>query len=163
MPDTFGTTFSKLRKDKGLTQDEVARKLNISPQAISKWENDLSYPDVALLVEIAKIFNVTVDELLGNKQEQTVYVVEKKKPISKMVLKINIVSADGDKVKVNLPLGIVKVMFENGSLCNINGINLVEKVDFKQVFSLIEEGVIGKLVELESAEGDIVEIWVEWL
>ena len=157
----LGNNIKFYRTQKKMTQEELAELLGTTSKSISRWEQSLTYPDISLLPFIANIFEITVDELLGNKQEQTVYVVEKKKPISKMVLKINIVSAEGDKVKVNLPLGIVKVMFENGSLCNINGINLVEKVDFKQVFSLIEEGVIGKLVELESAEGDIVEIWVE--
>ena len=66
----IGNTLKKLRLTKGLTQEEVATQLGISPQSISKWERGDTYPDISVLPEIALFFKVTVDDLLGvNKAE----------------------------------------------------------------------------------------------
>ena len=65
MRETFGQRLARLRKKKGLTQEEVANKITISPQAVSKWENDLSSPDILVLSSLADILGVSVDELLG--------------------------------------------------------------------------------------------------
>ena len=79
-----------------------------------------------------------------------------------MLLKINILSSDGDKVKVNIPLAIIKLCIDTEmELPNINGKNSLKNIDFNQVFMLINAGVIGKLVEVESAEGDTISITVE--
>jgi len=60
-----------LRKKHGLTQQELADKLNITPKAISKWECGMGLPDITILKEISKIFNITTDELLnGELKEQ---------------------------------------------------------------------------------------------
>lgn len=53
---TFGEKLNSMRKNSGFTQEEVAVRLGISPQAVSKWENDLSCPDIMLLPEIAKLY-----------------------------------------------------------------------------------------------------------
>ena len=62
---TFGSKLNLMRKKAGLTQEEIAGELGISPQAVSKWENDLSCPDIMLLPRIAQIYNISVDELLN--------------------------------------------------------------------------------------------------
>lgn len=56
--------LKSLRKEKNVSQEKLARYLNVSFQAVSKWENAGTYPDIALLPEIARFFGVTVDELL---------------------------------------------------------------------------------------------------
>ena len=58
----------RLRREQGLTQSALAEKLCVSFQAISKWENKLSSPDILLLPELAKIFGVSIDELFGKKK-----------------------------------------------------------------------------------------------
>ena len=65
--DTLGKRIMALRKAAGMTQEQVAERLGVSPQAVSKWENDVSCPDVATIPRIARLFNVSTDELLGLK------------------------------------------------------------------------------------------------
>ncbi len=59
-------TIRRLRRDRGMTQNELADRLGVSYQAVSRWENESSYPDIELLPAIAALFGVTVDYLLGS-------------------------------------------------------------------------------------------------
>lgn len=68
LPESFGDRISFLRKLKGLTQAQLAEKLGISAQAVSKWESGLSCPDIMMLVPLADIFDVSTDTLLGGGQ-----------------------------------------------------------------------------------------------
>lgn len=65
--ETLGKRIARLRKEKGLTQEQLAEKVGVSAQAVSKWENDVSCPDITLLPLLADLFDVSVDELLGVK------------------------------------------------------------------------------------------------
>ena len=58
----------ELRKKNNMTQLELAEKLNYSDKAISKWERGESYPDCSLLLPIARLFSVTLDELFGREE-----------------------------------------------------------------------------------------------
>lgn len=62
---TFGQTIKALRKERNITQEKLAEYLNVSAQAISRWETDITMPEITLLAPIANIFNVTTDYLLG--------------------------------------------------------------------------------------------------
>ncbi len=64
----FGNFLYALRKEKGMTQQELAEKLNITNKAVSKWETGEAFPETAQLVPLADIFGVTVDELLRGKR-----------------------------------------------------------------------------------------------
>lgn len=70
MKETFGQRFSRLRKAKGLRQEDIAEKINISPQAVSKWENDISLPDITILSELSDLLGVSLDELLGKESKR---------------------------------------------------------------------------------------------
>ena len=59
----LGSKIRELRKNKGITQEQLACALNMSPQAVSKWEMGASYPDVAILPVIAAYFGTSLDEL----------------------------------------------------------------------------------------------------
>ena len=61
----FNDKLQELRKQKGLTQEQLAEKLYVSRTAVSKWESGRGYPSIDSLKEIAKFFSVTVDELLS--------------------------------------------------------------------------------------------------
>ena len=64
---TFGMMVSSLRKEKGMTQLELADKMGVTDKAVSKWERDLSYPDINSISKLADILGVSVDELMQNK------------------------------------------------------------------------------------------------
>ena len=63
--ETMGKRISDLRKQKGMTQEQLAQLVGVTPQAVSKWENDLSCPDISILPQLAEALGVTTDELLG--------------------------------------------------------------------------------------------------
>lgn len=60
----LGNTISKLRRKEGLTQKELADKLNVSDKAVSKWENGGGYPEITILPQLSEIFGVSIDNLL---------------------------------------------------------------------------------------------------
>ncbi len=68
----FNEKLQELRKQKGLTQEELAEKLYVSRTAISKWESGRGYPNIESLKAIAKFFSVTVDELLSSGEVLTI-------------------------------------------------------------------------------------------
>jgi len=86
MNEKFGQFIKEQRKSKALTQKELAKKLNISDKAVSKWEVGDSYPDISLLIPISGLFNITVDELLNCELN----VQERKSEITKNLLIFNI-------------------------------------------------------------------------
>ena len=61
---SFGATIAALRKQKGMTQLELARQMGVTDKAVSKWERDLSFPDVTSLPKLAEVLDTSVDELL---------------------------------------------------------------------------------------------------
>lgn len=63
----LGTRIAELRKENNITQFELAEKLGVTDRAVSKWETGGSYPDITLIVQIADMFNVSVDFLLKGK------------------------------------------------------------------------------------------------
>ena len=165
MQENIGANIARLRREHNMKQDELAEMLDVTPQAVSKWENGASMPDIALLPKIAKIFGVTIDDLFGadNTPKPDVQVVpaEKRKSFDEMILRVR-VQDGGDKVNVNLPLPLVKLALEIGmTMPNVNTGNVdLSKVDFNHIIKLVENGVIGKLVEVEGSDGETVVIEV---
>lgn len=79
MEITLGKRIAAGRKEKGLTQDQLAEKLGVTAQAVSKWENDQSCPDINILPKLAEIFGTSTDALLGMEKE-TVHEAEVVEP-----------------------------------------------------------------------------------
>jgi transcriptional regulator with XRE-family HTH domain len=158
--ETLGFRIARLRKEKGLTQEDIAVKFNISTQAVSKWEKDSSSPDIMILKDLSNMLGVSIEYLLHGEEEQKVRI--EKKDINKMILKIKVLSSEGDNVVVNLPMPIILLALEKGlELPKINGKNSLKDVDLHEIIKLVEQGVIGELVSVNSSEGDIVSIIVE--
>lgn len=87
----FNEKLKKLRADKGLSQDELAKKIFVSRSAVAKWENGLGLPGGASLNALAKFFSVSKDELLYDKETETL-IVEKNITISKSKKSLIVVS-----------------------------------------------------------------------
>lgn len=182
---TFGEKLNSMRKNSGFTQEEVAVRLGISPQAVSKWENDLSCPDIMLLPEIAKLYGKSVDELLGtddfNEADAKESVIDNKiskqnaeikdsfsrKNVGngKMFLKVNVITQNGDNINVRLPVTLLKsvkgllgsIKINNSSA---DGIDLSE-IDFDMIFELIDSGVMGEIVNIVTQNGDNIKVYAE--
>ena len=67
----FSSQLTKLRESNNLSQSQLAEQLNVSRQAVSKWENGTALPDIVRLVEIAQLLNVSLDELVLAKEPIT--------------------------------------------------------------------------------------------
>ena len=67
---SIGETIATLRKKKGMTQSELAEKMNVTDKAVSKWERDLSCPDINTIPKLADILDISVEELLKSKKTE---------------------------------------------------------------------------------------------
>ena len=68
---TIGEVIKKYRKNSGMTQEEMAKRLGVTAPAVNKWEKGNTLPDVALLAPIARLLGITTDELLSFRDELT--------------------------------------------------------------------------------------------
>ena len=163
--ETFGQRITNLRKEKGLTQNDIAEKIGVTAQAVSKWENDQATPDIDILIKLSDIFEISLDELLGKEKKITVLNERpSKKDINKMVFRIQVLDAeDGDTVNINLPLALIRVCAnkEDGKIKLFDGNKNLEGIDFNQLVELVEQGVVGELITVDSINGDKVRIFVE--
>lgn len=162
---TIGNRIAMLRRQRGLKQEELAQMLRVSPQAVSKWENDQSCPDISLLPRLAAILGISVDELLSGKAlAPAVSMVPKeaRKEVKDMMLRVVVDSSDGDKVRVNLPLALVQAAVDMGlDIVQMPGSDALKRINLEQILELVRQGAIGNLVEIESEDGDTVRIFVE--
>ena len=135
---TLGSRLLELRKQKGFTQEQLAEKLNVTNQSVSKWEKDINAPDITLLVELADLLETSVDYLLGRGGNKPV-VTTTQKNIDQLVFKIRILSANKDKVNINLPLGIVRLLAKDGELEMLKDKKI--DIDVTQLIALAEQGI----------------------
>ena len=163
--NTIGRRIAQLRKEQGMTQEELAPKLDVSSQAVSKWENDQSCPDISLLPKLAKLLGVTVDVLLSGEEEKTatVFVPENnRKDMKDMMFRVVIDSADGDKVRINVPVALIQVCMETGTnIFEVSGNSGMKNIDWAQILNLVQKGVIGDLITIEDTDGGTIRIFVE--
>ena len=61
----MGSVIAELRREKGMTQEELAQAMGVTNQAVSKWESAQNCPDIQLLPQLADLFGVTIDSLFG--------------------------------------------------------------------------------------------------
>ncbi len=65
----IGSFLKELRKEKGITQEEFAEKLNVSGRSVSRWETGTNMPDISLLIEIAEFFDVSIPEIINGERK----------------------------------------------------------------------------------------------
>ena len=242
--ETLGRRIARLRLARTATQERLAKELNVSPQAVSKWENDINYPDISLLPDLARFLGVSVDELLsgasastqesasaqGNAAAQEGAAVEKSaaevvsvaadepaeiveepteqdnqgiatqssgfsfgKLFGKSMIKVEkndeadgskkkgvrlgngsakhglhvyVVSDDGDVVDMCVPLGLAKFVLNSGiqvsgSYLNQETQEQLSNINLDALMDAAKTGESGTLVDITSADGDVVKIWFD--
>ena len=236
--ETLGRRIARLRLAKTATQERLAKELNVSPQAVSKWENDINYPDISLLPDLARFLGVSVDELLSGASasaqeteaaqesataqessaevvfaadDELVEIVEepaeqdnqgiaaqssgfsfgkffgksmvkvekndeadgsKKKGVrlgngsAKHGLHVYVVSDDGDVVDMCVPLGLAKFVLNSGiqvsgSYLNQETQEQLSNINLDALMDAAKTGESGTLVDITSADGDVVKIWFD--
>ena len=229
--------IARLRLARTATQERLAKELNVSPQAVSKWENDINYPDISLLPDLARFLGVSVDELLSGAsasaqesvaaqesaaEKSTAAVVSvaidepaeiveelteqdnqgiavqssgfsfgklfgksmvkvekndeadnsKKKGVrlgngsAKHGLHLYVVSDDGDVVDMCVPLGLAKFVLNSGiqvsgSYLNQETQEQLSNINLDALMDAAKTGESGTLVDITSADGDVVKIWFD--
>ena len=161
--DTIGQNIAHYRKEKGITQEQLSELCGVSPQAVSKWENDISCPDITLLKPLARIFSISVDELLDDGKGPVSRLSENEAEKGK-VLKIHIVDKE-NTVNLNLPIALIEILLKSGSLSDSISFHGNKEafvdIDFHKILEFASLGVLGKILELDSTNGEHVEIYIE--
>lgn len=115
---SIGETIASLRKKKGMTQNELAEKMNVTDKAVSKWERDLSCPDVNTISRLAEVLNTSVDELLQAKNKE--YSNSKLKDLINVILKA-----------VAIAMGIAVVV-----------LNILDSIEIKSSIIMLGIGIV---------------------
>ena len=107
---TFKEKLVKLRKLKGLTQDELASAIGVSRQAVYKWESGVSYPEVPKLIEMKLIFGISIDDLLDDNYEVVLPEKKKRKRLSteeKKAIEAKVETEEASEAPVEEPVAPV--------------------------------------------------------
>ena len=115
---SIGETIASLRKQKGMTQNELAEKMNVTDKAVSKWERDLSCPDINTISKLADILDVSVEELLKAKKKEDSNT--KMKDLINLIFKA-----------IALAMGIAVVV-----------LNILNQIDIKSSFIMLGIGIV---------------------
>lgn len=160
---TIGSRIAQGRKAKGYTQEEFSQLLDVTAQAVSKWENDISCPDIQLLPKIAEILNMTTDELLtGKRAEQSKEQKTVNIDTSNLKININVLKPGQNPVNVSLPLSMVKRFAKIGNgISGIVGNGTIDSVKFDEILSLVENGATGEILNVVAEDNTNVKISIE--
>lgn len=104
----MGNQIQRRRKELHLTQNQLAEQLGVTKQAVSKWENGQCCPDIAVVPELARIFNCSIDALFGlDDTPETVVIREPDTPEIRSVFLTGSETAPSRKVKIEITIAIV--------------------------------------------------------
>lgn len=154
----IGNNIAVLRKKKGITQEELANELGVSAQAVSKWENNSSCPDVSLLTKIADYFGVSVDALLRAQEEDIVDLAEEKednvKPDDKKNIVIKIMQQNGKENVIKVPFKFVKLGLNIGTMFGLDK-------DISSKIVTLAESNVTDIVNIDTENGEHIEIMLD--
>lgn len=162
---TIGQNIAEKRRMKGLTQDQVAEKVGISPQAVSKWECDQSSPDAETLVKLSRLFGTTVDDLLTGSGVKLI--AADMDTIDRRVLRISIKDEGGSFI-TSFPASLILHVADDNFMEKLFSNNpkaretLVPLLDF--IKNMIKNGVIGEIyssIEDEVNSKDQIRVFIE--
>ena len=117
---SIGENIARLRKEKGWTQTDIGKKLGVSNQTVSKWESGMTMPDVMLLPEIAKTFNVSIESLYSKDNDKKITdenadIADKNS--DKRILVIS-VEDKNSVVKTRVPIRVIRELLANEKVKN---------------------------------------------
>lgn len=146
--EKFGQFVSVLRKEKGITQKELARKLYISDKAVSKWETGQSIPAVDLLIPLAEILGVTVTELLECERLESPQPIAAEDVETIVKKAVSYTDEDKGKRKINkkfLPIYCISLVIAAGQLCVLpfilaNGSDIYQAIQLTIFFTSVFGG-----------------------
>ena len=158
----IGSNIAALRKEKGITQEELANALGVSAQAVSKWENNSSCPDVSLLTVIADYFGVTVDALLRSGAEE---ITRADSPSTdnnvaaahggKRNVRIKVTQPNGKETNVKVPFGVVKMGLGVGNVFGLQR-DVADKIG-----ALLDDTAAADILSVDGENGEHVTISIE--
>ena len=167
---SLGRRIAALRKAQGLTQEALSERMNITPQAVSKWENDLSCPDVTSLPQLAQLLGVSIDALLtGSEPAMPGMSAAPARNPEELIVRLTITEEGGNRFNLNLPFtvfrlaaryGMISITWNDSEVSMEQKASLLAGIDFRTMVQMIESGVTGKLLELNDDAERLV-IWAE--
>ncbi len=165
---TIGSRIAEARKAHGYTQEEFSQMLDVSAQAVSKWENDISCPDIQLLPKIAEILGMTTDQLLtgkkaeSNQAQQSSQKASEPVDTSKLKININVLRPGQNPVNVSLPFMMIKNFARIGNgISGIVGNGAIEGVKLDEILTLVENGATGEILNVVADDNTTVKITIE--
>lgn len=156
----LGKTISTLRKKNNMTQEELAGKLGVSAQAVSKWENDASCPDIYILPKLSQLLGVSVDSLLSGNIGEAEPVRAKPdfsndgKKLSK--IRIMVTNPAGKDVNVSFPIKLVDFGLKMGGT-----FGSLKADEIGAIKEAIQNGLGGEIVNVDGENGEHVIISLE--
>ncbi|MBE6581763.1 MAG: helix-turn-helix transcriptional regulator [Ruminococcaceae bacterium] len=150
--NTIGQNIAYFRKLKNMTQEELAEKMSVTAQAVSKWECDTSYPDITAIQALSKILCVSVTELLEGIQATPEIKDAPQEIIDRRIVRIE-VQVSETKIVTRFPVPVIRKAKENGTLEKLVGNDAYESV--AGILDMIDEGVTGHLVDVDNPEAQV--------
>ena len=153
--NTIGQNIAELRKKKGLTQEELAEKMCVTAQAVSKWERDASYPDVTALSTLAKVLGVSVAAIIEGAQSIPELKEADADAIAHRVVCIDFHNGPDMDMKVQFPVMALKKMMDNGVLKQM----IDDEEDYSQISSVLESAVeMGCVGPIMNVDGNDMQV-----
>ena len=158
---TIGSNIAYFRKKAGFTQEELSEIMNITSQAISKWENDLSYPDLANAQKLACVLKVSMEELLNGDTKHPVATNADAEQIARRILVIHVQTAPNESYgtkatssTVCIPVSVLLNAFENGTLHELLGEDITGS-QAEMIINIIKQGVTGTIIDQQTQDVSI--------
>lgn len=165
----LGRRIQHLRKQQGLTQEALSEMMAVSPQAVSKWENAQSCPDIMALPRLASCLGVSIDLLLTG-EDASVTPNAPARKAEELIVRMAVEEPGEVRICINLPF----VFFRYAVLYNMLSFNFsaegdeinpatvqaLQNLDYKAIVQMIESGVTGKLLDVNDPSIKLT-IWAE--
>ncbi len=154
MKEHIGQHIAYYRKKTGMTQEQLAEKMEVTAQAVSKWENGLTCPDLDSVAKLADFLGVTVEQLIrGDAAVPAVQVVETPQ-VGRRVLCIQVQAkaSVAANVTVRFPVELIFKAYEAGNLDSLVG---DEAPLVEQVMEMIRQGTVGSLVDVDTEQATV--------